>query len=103
MRISSFTKPMGVFLRTLSGYTDTVRALDFASDGSLLSASSDTTLRLWDSQHGLLKQVLQGHRDQVWSARIRPDGRQVLSGSADGELRLWDTQGSSQSIHMGQG
>ena len=91
------------FLRTLSGHADTVRALDFAPDGTLLSASSDTTLRLWNPQSGLLKGVLQGHRDQVWSARISPDGQQVLSGSADGELRLWDARGSSQSIYMGRG
>ena len=93
----------GRFSRNLSGHADTVRSLDFALDGTLLSASSDTTLRLWNPQNGLLKGVLQGHRDQVWSARISPDGQQVLSGGADGELRLWEAKGPGQSIYMGRG
>jgi U3 small nucleolar RNA-associated protein 15 len=66
----------------------------FSSDPSqILTASDDTTLRLWDLPTETSLSVYSGHGDYVRSALVSPDNASlVLSGSYDGTVRLWDTR-----------
>ena len=56
---------------------------------SLLSWSSDNTLRMWDLTTAQPLAVLEGHTDSVEGALLLPNDR-VLSWSSDHTLRLWD-------------
>ena len=61
----------------------------FSPDGSrILTASSDTTARLWDRDGGQLA-TLEGHRG-VRRAVFAPDGKRILTASWDKTVHLWD-------------
>ena len=77
-------------------YDFTIEAYGISSsaltpDGkTLVTASSDNTLRIWDPICGVCRQTLFGHEKGVYSVTISPDGQNILSCSADKTLRLWN-------------
>lgn len=77
----------------LNPHSDWIAALCCTSDGRrVISASADTTLRVWDVQSGELIHVLAGHTARVTSMCLTPDNRQLVSSSNDSTMRLWDMQ-----------
>jgi WD40 repeat protein/serine/threonine protein kinase len=68
-----------------------VRSVAFLPDGGrALSASDDTTIRIWDLETGQVIRTLTGHAASVMCIAVTADGKQALSGSWDGTIRLWD-------------
>lgn len=66
-------------------------SIAFSPDGlSVLSGSTDGSLRLWDARTGKEVRTLTGHEDKVGAVAFSPDGRMIVSGSHDETLRLWD-------------
>jgi WD40 repeat protein len=55
----------------------------------VLTASDDSTARLWDAASGQELRVLRGHEAPVFSAVFSPDGARVLTASEDNTARLW--------------
>jgi len=77
----------------LSGHINSVRSLTFTLDGtSLISGSSDNTVKLWDMQTGGVVKTFSGHTDSVWSVSISVNHTTIASGSIDKTIRLWDIQ-----------
>ena len=54
----------------------------------LLSASVDTTVRVWDADGASF--ALLGHRDWVSDVAAHPCGTMAVSAGADGTVRVWD-------------
>ena len=74
------------------GHSLEVTSVAFSPDDrTLVSASLDNTLKLWDSSSGQLLRTLSGHESAVWSVAFSPDGHTLASASADKTLKLWDT------------
>jgi WD40 repeat protein len=57
-----------------------------------LVGTSDGKVRLWDVEAWRELQVFSGHRSEVTSVAISPDGTRGLSGSQDRTIRLWDLE-----------
>ncbi len=76
---------------SLKGHEKVVRALAWTPDGgTLLSASEDGTLRLWDVKRSKEAAVLKGHEKAIRSVAVSPDGKLALTAGADGVARIWD-------------
>ena len=66
-----------------------VASVVFSPDrGRILSASYDTTVRVWDTTTDGLEVVLEGHSKRVESVAFSPDYGRIISTSFDKLLRV---------------
>ncbi len=71
--------------------TNPVNGCAVSPDGSwIVSASADTTLKLWNASTGEVLRTLAGHRGGVLGCAVSPDGSWIVSASADTTLKLWN-------------
>jgi WD40 repeat protein len=78
-------------LYRLPGHLSRIWAVALTTDGQrAVSASEDTTLRVWDLASGAELHVLRGHTGQVSAVVVTPAGRYAVSGSDDQTVRSWD-------------
>lgn len=67
-----------------------VSKVTFNSKGNLLmTGSSDKTVRLWDVETGLCKQVLEGHKDEIFSCAFNYDDDTIITASKDNTCKIW--------------
>lgn len=76
-------------VRTLDGHTDIVKKIEILKNDDIVSGSSDSTIRIWDSQTGSTKKILK-HANKVITLIILKDGN-ILSSSYDYCVYSWDT------------
>ena len=104
-------------LRNIEGHQESVNAMAVLADGrQALSASNDTSLKLWDLERGAVLRTLGIATDDVWpfggnegryamsgppngrhqdwvaAVAVLADGRRALSASEDCTLKLWDLE-----------
>lgn len=76
--------------RKLIGHSDSVYGLSFAPDNqTLLSASADHTVRLWDMNSYRALVAYKGHTEPVWDVAYGPFGHYFATASHDQTARLW--------------
>jgi WD40 repeat protein len=81
----------------LSGHGATVFTAAYSPDGKrVVTASQDSTARIWEATTGALLIVLSGHADAVRSAAYSPDGQRIVTASADKTAHIWDARTGSQ-------
>ena len=74
----------------ITGHTSYVNAIDYSASGTrLISASSDNSIREWDTSTGDMVQSYAGHMSAVRAVRYSPDGSTVASGDVLGILKIW--------------
>jgi WD40 repeat protein len=82
----------GARLQQLHGHKDWIRSITFSPDSvHLLTASKDTTARLWDVTTGQ-SVTFAGHTKGINSAVFNANGQKVLTASDDGTARIWDAE-----------
>ncbi|TDZ17965.1 Pre-mRNA-processing factor 17 [Colletotrichum orbiculare MAFF 240422] len=82
-------------IHTWRNHTKAVTALRFfpGSGHLLLSASADSTVKIWDVYHQReLLRTYSGHSKAVSDATFNTDGTRFLSASFDRQIKLWDTE-----------
>jgi WD40 repeat protein len=57
-----------------------------------ISASYDSTLRLWNLNARPVVRAIGSHADEVRSVSLSPDGLRAITGSRDKTLRVWDVE-----------
>ncbi|KAL5118433.1 WD domain protein [Pleosporales sp. CAS-2024a] len=77
----------------LRGHKKAISLVRFSPDGRYIaSASSDCTIKIWNSQTGALEHTLEGHLAGISALTWSPDSLTLASGSDDKSIRLWDVQ-----------
>ena len=82
-------------VHTWRSHTKAITALRFFPEAGhlLLSASADSTVKLWDAYHErALLRTFAGHTKAVTDATFDPTGARFLSASYDRQMKLWDTE-----------
>src|SRR6185503_25480 len=74
----------------LRGHKGQVNSIVFIGDGTLVSGSSDMTIRLWDVRSGQPIGQPIFHSSAVLALALTHDGQILASGTADGKIWLWD-------------
>ena len=75
----------------LQGHTGQVKYAAFSpNDSFIVSASMDSTIRIWEVKTGVEIKALKGLTSEVLSAEFSPDGKRIVSTFSDGTARIWD-------------
>jgi WD40 repeat protein len=87
-----------ILIRTMRGHKSLVPGCAFSPDGkSMVSASWDRTLIIWDAESGKALNTLTGHNERVNTCAFSPDGKQIVSGSKDRILKVWNAEPARES------
>eukprot|EP00741_Cyanophora_paradoxa_P006599 tig00001027_g6384.t1 len=85
--------PSGSELCKLEGHFDSINALEFSRDGSLLfSGGRDTSVRVWNAATGAQRRVIEAHTLSVFALAHSPDATLIASTGNENKLCLWDAQ-----------
>ena len=83
--------------RVLEGHQRSVTFAQFSPDSlRIVTASDDSSARLWDAESHAQIDMLEGHGDWVLSAQFSADGERIVTASADDTARLWDARSGAQ-------
>ncbi|NUM31705.1 MAG: hypothetical protein HUU47_05210 [Bacteroidetes bacterium] len=81
----------GKLIGTYEGHLDQVNYIALSRDNKkLISASSDKTVKVWNTETRKLEKTLTGHDWKVISVAISLNGKYAVSGSNDGSIIVWD-------------
>ena len=81
----------GPLIRTLDGHSNSVNAVALAADGrTIVSGSTDNTIKVWDLNSGDCLRTLDGHSNPVFAVALAADRRTIVSGSGDKTIKVWD-------------
>lgn len=82
--------------RPLRGHRGPLHYAAFLGDSLLMSASADSTARIWHLESDSVSQVLAGHKGDVLAVAVRSDGQQAVTGSTDWTARVWDLRNGAE-------
>ncbi|KAI0394389.1 mitochondrial division protein [Xylariaceae sp. FL0594] len=79
----------GFNIREIKAHGDQITAIDFdVPFGTMVSASLDDTVKVWDLNAGRCIGELEGHTASVRALQVEDNF--LITGSADATIRLWD-------------
>uniref|UniRef100_A0A6Q2WRA2 WD repeat-containing protein 48 n=1 Tax=Esox lucius TaxID=8010 RepID=A0A6Q2WRA2_ESOLU len=88
------------YIASMEHHTDWVNDIVLCCNGkTLISASSDTTVKVWNAHKGFCMSTLRthkvpsslsGNKDSIYSLAMNQMGTVIVSGSTEKVLRVWD-------------
>ena len=68
-----------------------IRSVCFSPDSKYLATGAeDKQIRIWDIAKRRIRNVFDGHQQEIYSLDFSHDGRLIVSGSGDKTARIWD-------------
>ncbi|MEJ0057095.1 MAG: hypothetical protein WDN75_16430 [Bacteroidota bacterium] len=78
----------------------------YSADGRFVySGGSDRIIRVWDVATSKVTRTFEGHKGEVTSLLLSPDGKMLISLSLDGATKFWDLNSGKEffeHIHFGE-
>jgi WD40 repeat protein len=74
------------------GHEGAIRACVFKGSGAVLTASEDSTARLWSTTSGEELRRFAAHLHGVTSLALSGDGSRLITGSLDRSIRVWEIE-----------
>ena len=65
------------------------------SYGGLGISAGDDGLFVWETNNGLIRRSLEGHKADIYTARLFPSGVVVLTSGADMQIKIWSAEDGS--------
>ncbi len=90
----------GEIMAELPEHQDTIRALAWSPDGTILASGAGNVLRLWQAEDQTLLQELAGHEHFIYEVGWTPDGELVASASEDGTIIVWRAASGEQLFRL---
>jgi WD40 repeat protein len=90
----------GTRVKVLKGHTHYIWSIIQLSDGTLVSASVDKTIRLWNMETDECTKVHAGHTSYV-NCVIQLANGTIASGSDDKTIRIWNREQEIKTIQAG--
>lgn len=81
-------KPLNIF----RGHRKAVSYVKYCNENEVISASTDSNLRLWDVNSGKCLQTMRGHQNEKNFVGLATDGKHVVCGSENNRLYLYYKQ-----------
>ncbi|KAH7912373.1 WD40-repeat-containing domain protein [Hygrophoropsis aurantiaca] len=76
-----------------------IRSVCFSPDGKFLATGAeDKQIRIWDIAKKRIRNVFDGHQQEIYSLDFSLDGRLIVSGSGDKTARIWDMMDGSSKV-----
>jgi WD40 repeat protein len=85
--IKIWSMPAGELVRTINAHTELAQDVSFAEDNSLVSASLDEKVKLWNVETGA-NLMSQDVGIEVWSIDLTSNADIIILGCADGSVRF---------------
>lgn len=83
--------------KELKGHTQGILSIAFSPNGKrVVTASRDSTARIWDAQSGQELYKMEGHVNSIRSSSFSPDGKTVATAGDDGIVRIWDADSGEE-------
>ena len=90
-RIWNVQNPKEPYLQSMEHHTDWVNDIVLCCGGkNIISASGDTTVKVWNAHKGFCMSTLRTHKDYVKALAYAKDREQVASAGLDKAIFLWD-------------
>lgn len=77
--------PVNVF----RGHRKAVSYVKYCSENEVVSASTDSNLRVWDVKTGACKRVMKGHLNEKNFVGLATDGNHMVCGSENNQLYVY--------------
>uniref|UniRef100_A0AAY4AMB0 WD repeat-containing protein 48 n=1 Tax=Denticeps clupeoides TaxID=299321 RepID=A0AAY4AMB0_9TELE len=91
IRIWSVSQHKEPYIASMEHHTDWVNDIVLCCNGkTLISASSDTTVKVWNAHKGFCMSTLRTHKDYVKALAYAKDKELVASAGLDRQIFLWD-------------
>jgi general transcriptional corepressor TUP1 len=76
-----------------------IRSVCFSPDGKYLATGAeDKQIRIWDIQRKKIRNIFDGHQQEIYSLDFSADGRLIVSGSGDKTARIWDMMDGTSKV-----
>ena len=97
---------IGKIRKSLEGHTAAINALalwvltlqvmpSIKGGQHMISASTDSTIRIWNTVTGKTVNILKGHTDSVETIALLQGGMRLASGGRDKTIRVWSMKGGA--------
>lgn len=89
--------PYGTNFATFQAHDSIVLNMAYSPDGkTLVTASEDGTVKLWDTATNQVTATLTGHEGPVRAVAFSPNGKYLVTGSQDKTAIVWDLSNNSK-------